>query len=139
MSGAARNVGSAGRTGWHLQRDGAVLVLSRHVPARFDLSAVTVLRAGAGPVSRARLAHQIRQDVWRCLQGLRGFRPVVQVTRDAAAGVLHVVAGGALEARQGIAARGRAEALLADLLADPARHTRWLRHARSRHPAGHRA
>lgn len=139
MSGAAKSVGSAGRTAWHLQRDGAVLVLSRRLPARFDLSAATVLRAGDHPVSRARLAHQIRQDVWRCLQDMRGFRPVVQITRDAVAGALHVVAGGALEAQPGSAARGRAEALLADMLADPARQSRWLRHARSRKSAGESA
>lgn len=134
MSGAARSVGSAGRTAWHLQRDGAVVVLSRRLPARFDLSAATVLHSGAHPVSRGRLAHQIRQDVWRCLQNLRGFRPVVQITHDAAAGALHVVAGGALEGQPNGAVRGKAEALLADILADPARRTRWLRHARSRKP-----
>ncbi len=134
MSGAARSLGPAGRTAWHLQRDGAVLVLSRRLPARFDLSAATVLQAGAYPVSRGRLAHQIRQDVWRCLQNLRGFRPVVQITHDAAAGALHVIAGGALPTRTASAARSKAETLLADLLADPARRSRWLRHARSRKP-----
>lgn len=136
MAGAAGIAGSAGRGMWHLRRDGAVLVLSRRLPVRFDLSAATVLQAGAYPVSRERLAHQIRQDVWRALQGLRGFSPVVQITRDMAAGALRVVAGGALLDQQGSAARGRAEALIAEMLEDPAHRARWMRHAVSRHAKG---
>lgn len=113
------------RAGWHVARDGGVLTLSRCLPARFDLRAETVLPLGGRLVGRARLAHQIRQDVWRCLRDLRGFWPVVRIERSEDA--LRITAGGALEA--GAAPVARAEARLADLLADPARRARWIRHA----------
>ncbi|MFT6104491.1 MAG: hypothetical protein ACJA1E_000913 [Paracoccaceae bacterium] len=62
--------------GWHIVRNGPVLTLSRHLPARFDFeSQVRLPRA-----RRAALAHQIRQDVWRALQHVRGFSPVIEVT-----------------------------------------------------------
>ena len=125
MSGAAEHVEVSRRGGWHLAREGAVLVLSRRLPARFDLSASTVLPLAGRVVGRARLAHQLRQDVWRCLRDLRGFWPVVRIERREDA--LRVTVGGAVEgARPPVAL---AEARLADLLADPAKRARWLRHA----------
>lgn len=114
--------------GWHVLRDGPVLLLARRLPARFDLSAAAVLRDEAATVGRGRLAHQVRQDVWRCLRGLRGFCPVVRVERRA--GALHLTAGGAVRGMVlARAARLRAEALLADLLDCPRNRARWLRHA----------
>jgi len=125
IAGHAR---ATGRGGWHLVRDGAVVTLSRHLPARFDLSASTVLHLRGGAVGRARLAHQVRQDVWRCLRDLRGFRPVVRVERVSDS--LHLTAGGALTAGvPGVALRAKAQGLLNDLLSDPGRQARWLRHA----------
>lgn len=125
MSEAAEQAGAGRRDGWHLLREGAVLVLARRLPARFDLSARTILPLAGRAVGRARLAHQLRQDVWRCLRDLRGFWPVVRIERSEDA--LHVTVGGALDGTR--APVERAEARLAELLADPRHRARWLRHA----------
>ncbi|PIE06768.1 MAG: hypothetical protein CSA74_10640 [Rhodobacterales bacterium] len=107
------------------------MVLARG-PARFDVSATTRLALGssgapsgqtARKVGPGRIAHQIRQDVWRALRHLRGFRPVVAVTP--VAGGLEVVAGGAVEG----ALPPNAAARIADVLEDPANRARWLAHA----------
>ena len=127
MSGVAEIAEPIRQGGWHLRREGAVLLLSRRWPARFDLAAATVLHLNGGPVGRARLAHQIRQDIWRGLQGLRGFWPVVRIERGC--DVIHVRAGGGFEGRVTVAARSRAEAVVEAILADPAHRARWLRHA----------
>ncbi len=105
---------------WHITHDGPTLTLSRGVPARFDISAT----ARFPDANRRLLASQIRQDMWRRLQRLRGFRPVVEVTRDAQG--LTVRAGGAVEGR----VPPHAQAALQDLLTDPAFRARWLRCAR---------
>lgn len=107
------------RTSWHITRTDSVLTLSRRLPARFDVAAETVLPA-ADPL---RLAHQIRQDMWRKLQRLRGFAPVVEIT--AAGQGLRVRAGGQVMGRLPANAAG----LIADVLEDPARRARWIRHA----------
>ena len=106
------------RDRWHVieEEDGA-LVLARCLPARFDLAAETVL---AGDVGRRRLAHLVRQDMWRMLRHLRGFQPVVRVAR--VPGGLHLRAGGAVAGRF---ARKVAEAQIAGLLADPGHRARW--------------
>ncbi|SFC18083.1 hypothetical protein [Salipiger profundus] len=110
-----------GRKGWHTHAQGGALILARRWPARFDLSVETRLP----PVRRrARLAHQVRQDLWRALQDLRGFSPCVLV-EDTGQGTL-VRAGGQLDAQ---APRARAEAGIAELLEDPRRRARWLRWA----------
>ena len=51
--------------------------MARRLPARFDLCVETTLPL----MSRRKLALQIRQDMWRVLQNLRGFLPAVSVTR----------------------------------------------------------
>lgn len=101
-------------------RDGDALVLARRIPVRMDVSASTVLPDGR----RGRVAHQIRQDLWRMLQGLRGFSPVVRVTRQS--GALQVVAGGQVDGALPPGTQDR----IAGLLADPARRARWMAHAR---------
>lgn len=106
--------------GFHTLRDGAVLTLARRVPVRFDV----VSTARLPDARRSRIAHQLRQDLWRSLQSLRGFSPVVRVTRDAEG--LLVEAGGQVD---GAIPRGT-ETRIADLLADPAHRARWLAHAR---------
>lgn len=106
------------RTRWHTLHDGAALTLCRHLPPRFDVRARTVLPACA-PV---RLAHQIRQDMWRALQNVRGFSPVVRVTPEG--GVLIVEAGGrVIGATAGLSARIEA------VLEAPALRARWVRFA----------
>ncbi len=105
---------------WHITRDGDTLTLSRQAVARFDVSASTELHDGA----RAAVAHQLRQDMWRALQGLRGFAPAVQVRREG--GALHVTAGGQVD---GPVAKAHVEAIIQDVLDEPARRERWVRHA----------
>ncbi|MEO1362459.1 MAG: hypothetical protein AAFU86_01640 [Pseudomonadota bacterium] len=104
---------------WHILRDGEGLTLARHLPPRFDFS----IRTPLGPGDALRLAHQIRQDLWRALQRVRGFSPVVQLTpRD---GGWDVVAGGRtsgpLAPRQIEVAR--------NVLEHPQNKARWQRHA----------
>ena len=104
--------------------DGATLVHSRDVPARFNLAVQTTL-AGGACLSRSRIARQVRQDVWRALAGLRGFKPVVSVTvagRD-----LIVRAGGQVD---GPFPKAHAEAELDTILTDPKRRQRWVVYAR---------
>ena len=105
-----------GRDRWHLIEEDGVLILTRRLPVRFDL----VVEACLPEAPRARVAHRLRQDMWRELQDLRGFAPVVQVWR--VAGGLRVRAGGAVAARF---ARASAEARIAALFEDPARVARW--------------
>lgn len=107
------------RKGWHILRDGDRLTLTRRLPVRFDVQAETVLRDG----SRARMAQQIRQDLWRQLQNLRGFSPVVELTRKD--GQLHVRAGGRVD---GAVAPGL-EARIAALLSHPKARARWQAYA----------
>ncbi|GGX50448.1 hypothetical protein GCM10007385_18670 [Tateyamaria omphalii] len=64
------------------------MTLCRHLPPRFDFVVYTVLPGGQA----LRLAHQIRQDLWRALQTLRGFSPVVRL--EWIAECWHVMAGG---------------------------------------------
>lgn len=125
MTRGAGSMGAGRRNAWIVLRDGEVLTLARRLPARFDLSASTLLPHGGAGLSRARLAHQLRQDIWRRLRDLRGFRPVVRIERSADA--LLVTVGGTLS--QPRAPIAQAEAALADLLADPLHRARWMRHA----------
>ena len=108
------------RTGWHMTRTDAALVLSRRLPARLDVAA----EAAFPPLRRGRLAHLIRQDLWRMLRDLRGFSPVVRIVR--AEGGLHVTAGGAVAG----AVPGDAAQRIAAMLADTGLRARWQRDAR---------
>lgn len=108
------------KTRWHITRGEGELTLSRHRPARFDVKAEATLPMG----DPLRLAHQIRQDLWRQLQRLRGFSPVVRLTRVGE--MIRVEAGGRVAApvAPGLAAE------IAALLACPARRDRWIAQAR---------
>ncbi|WP_353474045.1 hypothetical protein PVT71_19150 [Salipiger sp. H15] len=104
--------------GWHMQREGGAVTLARRNPARFDLKVETQLP----PVGRpARLAHQVRQDMWRALRDLRGFAPVVRVTPIA--GGITVEAGGEVA---GALPRKAVEARIAEVLEDRANRARWM-------------
>ncbi|MCO0634367.1 hypothetical protein M8745_00150 [Lutimaribacter sp. EGI FJ00014] len=105
---------------WYVDRAGTGLTLSRHRPARFDLGVEAVLPS----MDPLRLAHQVRQDMWRALRDLRGFAPAVRVARKGDA--LHVLAGGAVD---GPVPRAWAEAAIRAVLDDPANRARWQRHA----------
>ena len=118
------SIRTTGPRGWHVLREGATLTLARHLPARFDIGA----EATFPPMDRLRLAHQVRQDMWRALRDLRGFSPVVQVT--AQEGALLLRAGGRVA---GPAPKTVLEACIAALLADPEKRARWGRFAGAGH------
>ncbi|MEX0369598.1 MAG: hypothetical protein AB3N09_03145 [Tateyamaria sp.] len=107
------------RARWHILRDGMGLTLCRHLPPRFDF-AVRSRISGGGAV---RLAHQIRQDLWRALQTVRGYSPVVRLDRVDAG--WHVTAGGRAAGPVPDTVMSRAEAVLED----PGNRARWLRYS----------
>jgi hypothetical protein len=105
------------RNGWHILRDEDGLTLARHLPARFDVSA----EAEVPLCDAGRLARQVRQDMWRAMQRVRGFSPVVRVER--VSGGLRVTAGGRLaDPRTAAHVLPRIEAMLDD----PDLRARWL-------------
>lgn len=104
-------------TKWHLEKTQSGVTLSRSLPARFDVMAQTDLPMAEG----VRMAHQIRQDVWRALRNVRGFSPVVEITRKE--GGLHIKAGG--RAPKPIA-RNTVERIVS-VLENPQNRARWLR------------
>lgn len=110
-----------GTTGWHILRDDTSVTVARHLPARFDLCVTTRIAAPQG-VSRTALAQQVRQDLWRAAQRLRGFSPVVRVA--GAEGALVIEAGGRCDG-----ATGGAQGRIAEVLESPANRRRWLAHA----------
>ncbi len=107
------------RTRWHILREGDTLTLCRALPARFDVVAETVLPR----MRKDRLAQQVRQDLWRALQSVRGFSPVVRV--EDRGDMLHLRAGGRAAAPIAASLIARIE----DVLEDTANRRRWLRHA----------
>lgn len=108
------------RNRWHILTTDDALIVARHLPVRFDVMASTRLRA----TRRLRLAHQVRQDIWRGLQRLRGFAPVVRVSGGD--GVLEVCAGGQVD---GAFPKARSEAQIAEILNCPRNRARWQRWA----------
>lgn len=114
------------RNNWHRVREENAVTVTRRLPVRFDLE-VSAEIAAPGPVSLTRVAHQVRQDMWRQLQGLRGFAPAVRV--EAEGTTLRIFAGGRLEgARPGEGVRDQ----LQGVLDSPRNRARWLRHAGGR-------
>ncbi|MEL6700449.1 MAG: hypothetical protein AAFO58_02035 [Pseudomonadota bacterium] len=109
------------RRGWHILREGDVLTLARRLPVRFDIAESTQVPL----CDPARLIWQVRQDLWRKLQRLRGFSPVVRVTPEA--GQFTLTAGGRLEAGRGYPAVSQD---IRDVICDRQRQERWLRWAR---------
>lgn len=109
---------------WHSLRDDGGLTLTRSLPARFDFSAKTVISGGAN-LRKGRIATQVRQDMWRALQSLRGFAPVVHVCIQG--DDLEITAGGAVAGRF---PKLQTEARVLDVLECPERRARWMRTAR---------
>jgi len=107
--------------GWYIVRNDQKFILARTLPIRFDVYSDTTVPI----VGKARLAQQIRQDLWRELRHLRGFSPVVRVEEDGTH--LTVRAGGTLQARTNPIQK--IEATIAALLADPKKRARWVRYA----------
>jgi hypothetical protein len=71
------------------------------------------------------LAQLIRQDLWRALQGVRGFCPVIEVRNDEVG--LAVTAGGEVTVKP--FPRAKIETQIEALLADPKKRARWRRGA----------
>jgi len=105
--------------------DGAVKV-ARQNRQRLDVSAETKL-PGAG-LSLGRIAHQIRQDVWRACQNVRGFSPVVSITPEN--GSYKVLAGGQLDQKR--PANLHLVSQIDAVLSDPDNRNRWITHAKKR-------
>lgn len=106
------------KTRWYHIRDERAVTVTRALPPRFDLAVETIL-----PRARLdRLAHQVRQDVWRALRNVRGFLPAVRA--EVCGDGVRITAGGAAPvfpptAREGVLA----------VLENPRNRARWLRHA----------
>nr|WP_319250285.1 hypothetical protein [uncultured Celeribacter sp.] len=111
------------RDGWHILKEEGALTLARRLPPQFDFSVTTRIEGGAG-LRKTRLARQVRQDMWRALQSLRGFAPVVQLHEVGAD--LDITAGGAVAGRF---PKTQCETRLGAVLNDPDRRARWVRHA----------
>lgn len=108
------------RDTWHMQREDGAVTLSRRVPACWDVAVEAELPDG----SMGRIAHQVRQDLWRALQRLRGFSPAVRV--EANGDGLLVTAGGAVA---GAVPPGTCRKIR-EVLDDPANRARWVLNAR---------
>lgn len=111
-------------TGWHVLREDDAVTVARSASPRWDVAVDATLPSVVSP---ARLAHQIRQDMWRRLQRVRGFRPAVRVA--CTSGACAVRAGGEVA---GVFPRAQTEDVIADLLASPAHRARWVAHAGGR-------
>ncbi|GAA6207978.1 hypothetical protein NBRC116601_12710 [Cognatishimia sp. WU-CL00825] len=111
-----------GRNTWHILRDEGSVTVTRVLPVRFDVCAETTLPAGRV----LKVAQQVRQDLWRKLQKLRGFSPVVCVVQAGTG--LRVTAGGRIEATFH---KPTVDALIAEVLADPRNRARWSNYARA--------
>lgn len=109
------------RDRWHELREPGSYTLARRLPVRFDVAVTTTLPK----MRKARLAQQVRQDLWRALQNVRGFSPVVRVVETDAG--CEVTAGGSVDAKT--FPRARMEAVLEEVLGDPRRRARWARWA----------
>lgn len=112
--------------GWNITKNEGQVTVSRQLPARFDVSATTQLAGG----NTVRLATQIRQDLWRALQNLRGFSPVVQITP--VDGQLNVQAGGRVMGK----VTANLEAEIAAVLENPRNRARWLKCAQYQRSKG---
>lgn len=112
--------------GWHITKKDGQVTVSRQLPARFDVVAQTQLAGG----NAVRIATQIRQDLWRALQGVRGFSPVVQIT--AVDGQLNVQAGGRVMGK--VTANLKAE--ISAVLDKPKNRARWLKCAQYQRSKG---
>lgn len=109
------------RRGWHEELDGRTFRLSRRRPVRWDVTAGTLLP----DLGRHRLAHAVRQDMWRLLRDVRGFQPVVEVSlTDAGCAVR---AGGAVPLG-GPCLSARVQAMLEDR----SHRDAWIRASRHR-------
>lgn len=106
---------------WIIEQSETRVLVTRRKPLRWDIRAEAVFPA-CHPL---RLAHQIRQDMWRELQRIKGFCPAVEVALGAE---FHVTAGGRV-ARH---VHPQANRWIEDLLNSELHRRRWLAYAKLR-------
>ncbi|WP_417262798.1 hypothetical protein [Celeribacter sp.] len=111
------------RSRWHMSEVDGALIVARRSPAHFDVAATTVIEGGAD-LRKSRVAHQVRQDMWRALQSLRGLAPVVRVAVQGAD--LEITAGGMIAGRF---PKQDSEARIQAVLDNPDNRARWVRFA----------
>ena len=123
-------MGAGRMTAWSvIHQGGRTLVSPARGPARWDVTVPRHLPSHTTtPRLRARLATQVRQDVWRAIARVPGFVPLVSV--EAGPGGLCLTAGGCLRAPTGH--RPTIAAAIAAVLDAAANRTRWLAYAGSR-------
>ena len=117
------------RGNWFEIYDGPCFTLARRLPARFDISREISMPLMSSP----RLARQIRQDIWRKLQSIRGFLPVVEITDRGAH--LHIRAGGELTCPAPFERSGER---IFDVLSNRDNQRRWAAFAAARGPHCHK-
>ena len=117
------------RGNWFEIYDGPCFTLARRLPVRFDISCEVSMPLMSAP----RLAHQIRQDIWRKLQSIRGFLPVVEITDCWAH--LHIRAGGELTCPAPFERSGER---IFDVLSNRDNQRRWTGFAAARGPHCHK-
>ena len=107
---------------WQISPIAAGIRLHRPGATRFDVLAEARFPA----LRKTVLAHEIRKDLWRMLQSLRGFSPVVEVVdRD---GGLCVRVGGQVSSHTW--PRENTLTQIQTLLSSPSKRARWIAHAR---------
>ena len=85
---------------WTVVEQQDFLLLHRTGPApEWVVEVSRTLNWPSSPGQRLRVAHQVRQDIWRACRSTRGFVPVVQVSTDGHQTVIR--AGGSLTTRSG--------------------------------------
>ena len=106
---------------WIIEQSENSVLVTRRKPVRWDVQATTRLPR-CHPL---RLAHQIRQDMWRELRKVKGFCPAVEITLG---DVFEVRAGGRVARHIPPRANERIE----NLLNRDANRRRWVAFARLR-------
>ena len=104
---------------WLIDRTETQVLVTRRKPVRWDVSA----RTSFPKCHPLRLAHQIRQDMWRELRRISGFAPAVEITLG---DTFEVRAGGRI-ARH---VPPRTDERIERLLENPRNRRRWLAWAR---------
>lgn len=106
---------------WIIEQTDDTVLVTRRKPVRWDVSA----SATFPKCHPLRLAHQIRQDMWRELKLIRGFCPAVEITLG---DEFTVRAGGRVQRH----VHPKADEWVERLLNDDSKRRRWLAYARLR-------
>jgi hypothetical protein len=111
---------------WRIEESDGACLLAAGPARRFDIAAEAAWPASGdpGPAFRRALARQVRQDVWRALRRLPGFRPVVEVRT--CGGTVRLRAGGEVA---GGRVPGNAATLVREVIECGPNRTRWIAEA----------